>query len=212
MATVKNKRAYSSPRRAEQARQTRAVVIDAAEQLFLRDGFAATTIIAIAVAAGVSVETVYKRFGGKPGLVRAICQRGLAGEGPIPAETRSDELQHSGATPREIIRGWGQLATEVAPRVAPILLLLHAAATTDPEMGQLRTEIEAERLKRMTHNARSLADAGHLRPGITLRQAADVLWTYSAPELYELLVLRRGWPVRRFGEFIADGMIAALLP
>ena len=49
--------------------------------------------------------------------------------------------------------------------------------------------MDADRLRRMTENARRLASAGHLRGGITLAQAADVLWTYSSPELYELLVL-----------------------
>ena len=63
----------------------------------------------------------------------------------------------------------------------------------------------------MTDNARRLRDAGHLRAGITLAQAADVLWTYSAPELYELLVLRRGWSPKRYGRFVADAMIDALL-
>ena len=47
---------------------------------------------------------------------------------------------------------------------------------------------------------------------MTLDAATDVLWTYSSPELYELLVLRRGWSVERYGRFIADAMIAALLP
>jgi hypothetical protein len=30
--------------------------------------------------------------------------------------------------------------------------------------------------------------------------------------LYKLLVLRRGWPLERYGKFIAEAMIAALLP
>jgi hypothetical protein len=64
----------------------------------------------------------------------------------------------------------------------------------------------------MTHNAHNLADAGHLRDGITTEHAAEVLWTYSSPELYELLVINRGWPPRNYGAFIADAMIAALLP
>jgi hypothetical protein len=63
----------------------------------------------------------------------------------------------------------------------------------------------------MTQNARRLRDAGHLRSGITLARAADVLWTFSSPELYELLVLRRGWTPRRYGAFIAEAMIHALL-
>ena len=211
MAPVKPKRRYHSPRRAEQARQTRAAVVEVARRLFLRDGFAATTIAAIAAQAHVSVETIYKAFGGKPGLVRAICQRALAGEGPVPAEQRSDNLQSTEPDPREIIRGWGVLTTEVAPRVAPILLLVRAAAVAEPEMAQLKTELDTARLTRMTHNAKSLATRGHLKPGLTVRRAAEVLWTYSSPELYELLVRTREWPLRRYGTFIADAMIAALL-
>ena len=96
----------------------------AAQRLFLRDGFAATTIAAIAAEAQVSAETIYKAFGGKPGLVRAICDAALAGEGPVPAETRSDQLQLHEPDPRKIIRGWGELTAEVAPRIAPIMLLV----------------------------------------------------------------------------------------
>ena len=111
----------------------------------------------------------------------------------------------------EIIQAWGALTAEVAPRVAPILLLVRAAAISDPEGPTLLAEMDADRLRRMTDNARRLRGGGHLRAGITLAQAADVLWTYSAPEIYELLVLRRGWTPKRYGRFIADAMIEALL-
>jgi AcrR family transcriptional regulator len=209
---VKSRRRYDSPRRAEQARQTRAAVTSAAQRLFLRDGFAATTIAAIAAEAGVSAETIYKAFSGKPGLVRAICEQALAGEGPVPAETRSDDLQASEPDPRKIIRGWGRLSAEIAPRVSPILLLLRAAALTDPQMAILRGEIEAGRLTRMIRNARTLADGGHLRAGMTTKHAGEIMWTYSSPDLYELLVVTRRWPPQEYGTFIADAMIAALLP
>ncbi len=96
--------------------------------------------------------------------------------------------------------------------MSPILLLLRAAAFTDPEMASLRAEIEASRLTRMTRNARTLADGGHLRAGITAEKAGEILWTYSSPELYDLLVVNRRWPPQEYGTFIADAMIAALLP
>ena len=166
---------------------------------------------AIAADAGVSADTIYKSFGGKPGLVRAIRTRALEGEGAVPAERRSDELQAREPDARKIIEAWGSLVTEIAPRAAPILLLIRAAAATDPEVLALLEEMDADRLRRMTENARRLLDAGHLRAGITLAQAADVLWTYSSPELYELLVLRRGWSPKRYGRFVADAMIHALL-
>ena len=136
---------------------------------------------AIAAQARVSVETIYKGFGGKPGLVRAIVERGLAGAAPVPAEQRSDQIRDTEPDPRRILTAWGAFVTEIAPRAAPILLLASEAAASDPELAALLDEVSAARLERMTVNARALSDAGHLRPGITVAQAADILWTYSSP-------------------------------
>ena len=211
-AKVKRRRRYDSARRQEAAQERRAAVVEAASRLFMREGFSGTTIARIAEDAGVSVETVYKTFGNKIALVRAIRDKALAGEGPVHAERRSDRMQASANDPRKIVRGWGVVTMEVAPRVAPVLLLVREAAASDPELARLDEEMDASRLTRMTHNARTLLNGGHLRAGITLDAATDVLWTYSSPELYELLVIRRGWSVERYGRFIADAMIAALLP
>jgi hypothetical protein len=100
---------------------------------------------------------------------------------------------------------------ELAPRASPIVILVRSAAGADPELHDLLGEIDAARLRRMTHNARRLRRAGHLRPGVSISVAADIMWTYSSPELYELLVVRRGMPIRRYGQFVAEAMIAALL-
>ena len=94
----------------------------------------------------------------------------------------------------------------------PILLLIRDAAIADPEMAGLQADMDRQRLERMTRNARKLADAGHLRRGLTAEHAGEIMWTYSSPQLYELLVIIRGWPLQRFTAFITDAMIAALLP
>jgi AcrR family transcriptional regulator len=187
-------------------------VVESASRLFVREGFSGTTIAKIAEDAGVSKETVYKTFGNKIALVRAVRDKALAGEGPVHAERRSDRMQASRNDPRKIIQGWGVLAMEVAPRVVPVLLLVREAAASDPELAGLQAEMDAGRLTRMAQNARTLLKGGHLRKGITLDAATDVLWTYSSPELYELLVIRRGWSIERYGRFISEAMIAALLP
>ena len=208
---VKPKRPYDGSLRRQQAQLTRDSIVANAAELFLRVGYTGTTVAAIANAAGVSADTIYKSFGGKPGLVRAIRAKALEGDGPSPAEQRSDTTLSTEPDPRRIIETWGRLTAEVAPRVAPILLLLRAAAASDPEVQSLLDEMDDDRLRRMTLNARRLRDAGHLRKGIALSEAADVLWTYSAPELYELLVLRRRWSRKRYGSFVSDAMIARLL-
>jgi hypothetical protein len=79
-------------------------------------------------------------------------------------------------------------------------------------MANLREELDQARLTRMRRNARSLARAGHLRPGMRAAEAGDVLWACSSPELYDLLVVRSGWPLERYARFIVDVMIGALLP
>jgi AcrR family transcriptional regulator len=209
---VKAKRRYDSSRRRKQALRTRDTILAAARELFLSGGYAGTTIASIAEAADVSVETIYKGFGGKPGLVQAISEKGLEGAGPIPAEQRSDEMRTLERDPYEVMRRWGTFTTEVAPLAAPIALLLRTAAATDQEVASLLEELDRVRLARMEHNARGLFERGDLREGITLEYARDVLWTYSSPELYEMLVLRQRWPLERYGQFVAEGMIAALLP
>ncbi len=209
---VNQRRTYDARRRKDQAQRSRDAIVEVAERRFLDDGYAATTIAVIATDAGVSVDTIYKSFGGKPGLIRAIRTKALEGHGPVPAEQRSDRMQASETDPRRILEGWGSLTAEVAPRVAPILLLIRDAATTDAEVRTLLDELDDDRLRRMRTNARRLRAGGHLRPGIGLARCTDLLWTYSSPELYELLVVRRGWTARRFGSFVADSLIDALLP
>jgi AcrR family transcriptional regulator len=212
MARVKTSRRYDSRRRLEQALRNREKILDVARREFLKRGYAATAIAEIARKAKVSVETVYKGFGGKAGLVRALHDRGLAGRGPVPAPERSDQMSAQEQNPRQILRNWGVLASEVSPLVSPLLLLVREAAASDPELAELLARSDAQRLRRMRHNAQVLAEREFLRDGVSVKQAADVMWTLTAPELYGLLVVRRGWTPVRFGEFIAGTMIAALLP
>jgi AcrR family transcriptional regulator len=212
LPAVKPKRRYDSSRRRQQALRTREAVLEAAQRLFLDKGYAATTIASIAQAADVSAEAIYKGFGGKTGLVRALWEKGLEGAGPIPAERRSDEMREGERDPYKVMQKWGVFVAEVSPRAIPILLLIRTAAATDPKMAALLEEIDRARLKRMEHNARGLYERGDIRKDVTLDQARDVLWVYTSAELYELLILRRGWPVDLYGRFVADCMTAALLP
>jgi hypothetical protein len=90
-----------------------------------------------------------------------------------------------------------------------MLLLLSSGGGT--ELDQLRAELDAARLERMTRVAERLGRHHHLRPGIHIGEAAEVLWTYSSPELFGLLVVARGWTLERYGRFVGDALTAALL-
>ena len=212
LSEVKRRRRYDASGRQAQARRNREAILDAAQRQLLEGGYAATTVAAVAREAGVSVETVYKGFGGKPGLVRALYDRGLVGPGPVPAYLRADAVREQETDPVAIMRNWSVITSEVTSTVVPILLLMRSAAAVDADMAALVSATDQARLERMRVHARFLAEHGHLREGVTVEEAADVLWTCSSVGLYELLVLKRGWSLPRYAAFLADVMIAALLP
>ena len=168
---------------------------------------------AIAAAAGVSVQTVYKVFGSKPRLAKAVFDVAMAGddepvpmlERPLLARVRDE------ADPRRKLQLYGRFLAEVAPRHAPIQLVIRDAAAGDPDAQVVWAELQAERLRGMTMFARQLHDDGHLRPGITVTEARDVLWTYNSADLFRLLVIERGWSARRYGRWIAEAITAALI-
>lgn len=210
---VKPRRRYDSSRRQEQARANRWAVLHAARDLFLERGFASTTMPAIAEAAGVSVPTVYKAFGNKPRLAKAVFDVAMAGDGePVPMLQRASLGRvRDEPDPRTKLRLYGEFLAEVAPRHVPVQLVIRDAATSDPEAREVWAELQAERLKGMSLFARALDDDGHLRPGISTNVARDVLWAYNSAELFQLLVLERGWSPKRYGRWVADALVAALI-
>lgn len=211
MPTVNTRRGYDSRNRRAAARKTRDAILDAARERLLAQGYPATTVASIAADAQVSVETIYKSFGGKPGLVRAIYERGLRGSGPEAAFDRSDAMRQDTSDPQSLMLMWGRLTAEVAATLTPILLLVRSAAASDANMAELQEQSSAERLERMQHNARFLQERGYLREDVCFDEAVDVLWLHSSPELYELLVLQRGWSTERFARYVAESMAGALV-
>ena len=95
--------------------------------------------------------------------------------------------------------------------ISPLLLLLDTAAETDPEAATLRDDLERQRLTRMADNARYLADAGHLRDGVSAKDARDVMWVCTSPEFFDLLTRRRRWTIAKYSRFIGDTLKSALL-
>jgi hypothetical protein len=96
-------------------------------------------------------------------------------------------------------------------RTARIQLLVRAVAAVDPDIAVVHDQLQRERLTGMTAFATHLAESGSLRHGISRNDARDILWTYTAVELYELLVDGRRWSNARYRDFVADALIAALV-
>jgi AcrR family transcriptional regulator len=211
---VKPARRYDSSRRRELAGHNRAAMLEAARRLFLERGFAGTTMPDIASAAGVAVQTVYKAFGNKPGLAKAVFDVAIAGDDePVPMVERPSLTRvRDEPDPRKKFERYGEHLAAVAPRHVPIQLVILAAAATDPEAGKVWRQLQDERLRGMHAFARSLQAEGHLRAGVSAAEARDVLWAYNSAELFQLLVIERGWSPKRYGRWVAQALTAALLP
>jgi AcrR family transcriptional regulator len=206
-------RSYDASRRQQQAQENRARVLDAARAHFLADGYTATTIPGVARDAGVSVQMVYKAFGNKAGLLKAVFDVAVTGDDqPVPVAQR-DEIKRIQAEPdpREKLRMYSEYFIQGAQRAVAVELLARDAASGDPAAAAVWNQIQQQRLTGMTQAARHFHAGGHLPAGTSLEEARDVLWTFTSPELWDLLVTQRGWAPARYGHWLAGMLAAALL-
>jgi AcrR family transcriptional regulator len=211
---VKPRRAYDATRRLEAARRSRRTVLAAAQRLFIERGFAATTMSDIAAGAEVSAKNLYKVFGNKVGLAKAVFDIAIAGDDdPVPMVERESLIKvRNEPDPRRKMVFYGEHLASIAPRHVPFQLVILDAAANDPEAAKVWSQLQTERLRGMAMFANSLSVDRHLREGVSATEARDVLWTYNSAELYRLLVIERRWSAKRYGQWIAAALIAALLP
>jgi AcrR family transcriptional regulator len=208
------KRSYDASGRREQARARRLAVVLAARDLFERDGFRQTTIVNIAAAAGVSAESVYKNFGSKANLAKAVFDLVIAGDDePVPIAQRPamQAIRDEPDVRRKIPLYVDGLVQRQA-RSAKVQILIRDGRHVDDALDPVWAKLNEEGLLGMTMLGRHLFDTGQLREGIDLQEVSDVLWNYLAIDTYERLVLVRGWPLERYSRWLAHAMTAAICP
>ncbi|MDQ6682280.1 MAG: TetR/AcrR family transcriptional regulator [Chloroflexota bacterium] len=207
------KRPYRSPLRAQQAGATRRAIIEAAAGLFVERGYGATSIEAIADAAGVSRATVFSAVGGKPTLLKTAYDVALVGDDqPIPMPDRAGP-KGIAAEPdaHRFLERYAGLVTDINGRLAAICEAIRGAATADPEVRPVWDKIQEERRIGATNVVAMTAAKGPMRPGIDHAAAADVVWVLIDAGLYHSLVKLRGWPADRFRDWLAAALAWELL-
>ena len=207
-------RSYRSPLREEQARQTQRRILDAANRLLLQQGYTATTMAAVAAAAGVSTQTVYKTFGTKPALVKRLYDVTLVGDDePVPFGERPEVLAVQAETdPRRLLTGYARLGRGLAERLGPLLrVLVGGARAGDPELREFVDTINGERLVGSTQIVDHLAGIGALRPGLSRERARDAIWMLNSVEVWSLLTEQRGWSGEEYADWVGEAMADAVL-
>ena len=205
-------RSYHSPRRAEQAAATRSAVVGAARELFLSEGYAATTVAAVAARAQVAVDTVYAAVGRKPALLREVVETSISGtDHAVPAAERDYVVrirQASGA--QEKIRIYAEAVARIQGRLGPVYLPLREASSTDQDCRELWTAISSRRAANMRDFVADLRVTGELRTDLSDEDMADIVWSMNGPEHWALLVHERGWTTDRFATWLADAWTRTL--
>jgi AcrR family transcriptional regulator len=207
---VKSRR-YDSPRRREQAAATRLAILEAAERLFVRDGYAATTMAAIAREAGVALKTVYVVFETKSGLLRALWHLRLRGdEEDVPIGERPwyrGVLAEPDA--ERALRLGAHQARLVKERAGALLGVIRSAALVDADVQGLWDRIESDFYANQRAVVQTLHERGALRVDVT--RGADIMWTLNHPDVWRLLVGERGWTPDEWEQWFADTVCAQLL-
>lgn len=201
------KRPYRSPRRREQAAETRRRILAGARGLFVEHGYGGATMEAIADAAGVAVQTVYATLGSKRGILMALLDE-MASDADVSGMQAA--LATAAGDPRRQLRERLAFTVRFYAAGADIIHIARTVSGVESDLRDLWSEGEGRRHKA----TRSLVDeweaAGALAPGITARDAADLMWALSGPDVFRLLITERGWSERRFKERIASMLENAL--
>lgn len=189
-------RAYHSPQRREQARQTERRIVEAATELLVGRGWNATTLADVAKTAGISPAMLYKVFRTKADLAKRVYDVTLVGDQePVPFRERPEFLMVLEETdPRVKLRGYAHLIRVLVERVLPIYAQLRAAMVAgDPELRDFVETVDAERLYGAHGIVQDLSSGAHLRRDLGDERAADLVWMTMSPEFWALLVSGRGW-------------------
>jgi AcrR family transcriptional regulator len=201
---------YDNSTRAARARRTRADVVAAARDSFLAAGYAGTTIKAVAVGAGVSQETVYKTFGGKAALLKAVYDVALAGDDePVPMVERPEmSALRDAADPVGAVTVYAAVARGIAERTGPLTALMWGARATDPDLDEFARTLDRERLMGAGAVTRLWGGHGWLRTNED--RARDVVWTLISPAVHELTVAR-GWTGAEYEAWLAETLLATVV-
>jgi AcrR family transcriptional regulator len=198
--------------RTEQAQKTRKRVIEAATRLFVRQGYATTTMRAIATEAGVSLPTVELLFGTKAQLLHVVIDVAIAGDDePVPVLSRTWAAEAQSAHGlAEFLAAVAQVLSEAQARSAGVMLAAYEAAASDPDIQLLIMDRESQRERTATWIVNGVLERVGLRrldrPG-----AIDTVWMLMDPVIFNRLTRHRGWSPDRYASWFADSVARLLV-
>jgi len=200
------KRNYDNAGRRAGSDETRTRILDVARELLTSRGYRATTIAEVARRAGVHIDTIYELVGRKPAILRELMERAISGtdRAVAPADRGYVQAMNDEPDPARKLAIYATALREIQPRMAPLLLALRDAATTEPQAEEVRQEISKRRAHNMRDLIRALGPDGTLRAGLSVDEAADTIWATASAEMFILLTVDLGWSLVAYERWLAD--------
>ena len=197
------KRKYDATSRRAAASETRERICVAAEELFLRDGYARTTIRTVATAAAVAEATIYLAFSNKGALLDAVIIRATRDN---PSESL-DAI--AAAPPDQVLERLAASNAALMSRAGRLIALGESASLMDTELGPLRERAHRNLRAAFRTIAERLDEAGLLRGGP--QDAADTIFAIATETTYLRMTENAGFTVDRYARWLADTLSATLL-
>ena len=207
------RRPYNSPRRQQQAAATRQAILEAAERLFLQDGYPATTMEAIAAEAGVSLKTAYLPFSTKSGLLRALWDLRLKkddADAPVVQHEWFREVMEEPDPARKLQLN-ARNSAAAKTRIGGLFRVIRGAAEIDADCSELWRLIQSDFHANQQVIVESIHRGGGLRRGLSVATGTDILWTLNHPDTWMLLASQRGWSPHAYETWLAQTSCAQLL-
>ena len=120
--------------RAARVADTEERIVRAATELFVADGYAATTLAAVAQAAGVGARTVYVRFGTKAALLKRVVDVAIVGDTALVDLAGRDwfAVATTAPTAGERITALAASSRAIMTRAGGLLAVAQQAESTEP--------------------------------------------------------------------------------
>lgn len=186
---------------------------DSARELFVRHGYAATTMDEIASEAGVAVQTVYYTFGTKGALLCEVMDATAAGAESAPPVAQRPWMQEvmTSPSPQRALALAIEHGTAIFERAAPLWPAMNAAAAADPTIGAYWTRVTAGRRAGQHALVTRLAELGGLRPGLDVERGTDLVVVLVGHDAYTGLVEGAGWTVPAYKAWVFATLAQQLL-
>jgi AcrR family transcriptional regulator len=192
---------------------TRARVIDAAKGMFVEQGYPATTVDAIAATADVPLPTLYRLFGSKRGVLKAVLDTAFGGDDEPVSFVDRPHVQAALAEPDAgaMLERFACVAGELMARSAAIQHVLATAAVVDTEAAELLDEVRRQRHVGQSRIVAAIVARHALDPSLTRAEAQDTIYALLSPDLHRVLTVERGWNRNRYEKWLARSMKSLLL-